>query len=67
MYAFLLQYESVNGLLTFYKNNMFGKNLILELWSKNFKVNQSAGFFKLEYLTNTLRHEVEFLDMTRGP
>ena len=46
---------------------MFGKNLILELWSKNLKVNQSAGFFKLEYLTNKLRYEVEFLDMTRGP
>ena len=46
---------------------MFGKSLVLELWSKNLKVNQNAGFFKLEYLKNKLRHEVEFLDVTRGP
>ena len=46
---------------------MFGKSLVLELWSKNLKVNQNAGFFKLEYLKNKLRHEAEFLDVTRGP
>ena len=34
---------------------MFGKNLVLELWSKNLKANQNAGFFKLEYLTNKLK------------
>ena len=31
---------------------MFGKNLVLELWPKNFKANHNTGFFKLEYLTN---------------
>ena len=48
---FLLQHDSVEGLLTFYKN-MFGKSLVLELWSKNLKANQDAGFFNLEYLKN---------------
>ena len=67
MYAFLLQHESFNGLLTFCKNNMFGKNLVLELWAKNLKTNLNAGFFKLEYLKNKLRYEVEFLNVTRGP
>ena len=60
----MLQYEGVNGLLTFCKNNMFGENLVLELWSKDLKANQNAGFFKLEYLANKLRCEVEFLDVT---
>ena len=49
IYAFLLQYESVNGILTFSKNKMFGKNLVLQLWSKNLWTNQNPGFFKLEY------------------
>ena len=61
------QYESFNGLLTFCKNNTFGKNLFLELWSKNLKANQNAGFIKLKYLTNKLRYEDEFSDLTRGP
>ena len=39
---------------------MFRKNLVVELWSKNLKANQSTGFFKLEYLINKLRYEVEF-------
>ena len=34
--------------LTFCKNNMFAKNLVLELWSKNLKTNENAGFFKLQ-------------------
>ena len=66
-YSFLLQQESVNDLLTFCKNNVFGKNFVLELWSKNVKANQNAGFFKLQNLINELRREVEFMDMTRGP
>ena len=45
---------------------MFGKNPFLELSSKNLKVDQNRGFFKLEFLTNKLRYEVEFLDVTRG-
>ena len=47
---FLSHHESVNGLLIFYKNNMFGKNLFFKLLSKILKANQNAGFFKLEYL-----------------
>ena len=62
IYAFLLQYESVNGILTFSKNEMFGKNLVLQSWPK-----QNAGVFKLEYLTNKLRYEAEFFDVTRSP
>ena len=46
---------------------MFGKNLALELWSKNLKANQNVGLFKLEYLKSKLRYEVEFLDVTGGP
>ena len=64
---FLVQRESVNGLLTICKNNMFGKSLVLELWFKNLKSNQNAGLFKLEYLKVKLGYEVEFLDVTRGP
>ena len=58
VYCFLLQYESVNGLLNFCKNNMFVKNLALQF--KKLKANQNTGFFQLEYLTNKLRYEVEF-------
>ena len=43
------------------------KNLVLELWSKKLQANQNAGFFKLEYLTNKLRYEVEFLDVIKAP
>ena len=52
--CFLLQYKSANGILTFCKNNMFGKNLFLELWSKNLLTNQNVALFKLQYLTNKL-------------
>ena len=45
---------------------MFGKNLVLELWSKSLKTNQNEGFFKLQYFTNRLRYEDEFLDNNRG-
>ena len=53
---FLLQYESGIGLLTFCKTNMFGENLVLELCSKNLKTNHNVGFFKLQYLKNSLRY-----------
>ena len=46
---------------------MFAKNLVLELWSKNLKINQNAGFFKLQYLPKNWWYKVEFLDMTQGP
>ena len=32
---FLLEYEGTNGFLSFYRNHMYWKNLILELQSKN--------------------------------
>ena len=57
---FLLEYESTNGVLTFCKNNISRKNFILELRSKNLWNNQTARFFKLQYLTIKLRYEVEF-------
>ena len=44
-YAFLLYYERVNDISTFSNNTMFGKNLVLQLWSKNLWTNQNAGFF----------------------
>ena len=50
----LFCFNTVNGLLTFRKTNMFGKNLFLELWSKNLKANQNGRFFKVEYLTDKL-------------
>ena len=43
------------------------KNLVLELWSKNLKTNQNAGFFKPQYLTKNLKYQVELLDMISGP
>ena len=45
---------------------MFEKNLVLEM-SKNLKANQNAEFFKIDYLTNNLRYEAEFLDVGIGP
>ena len=67
IYALLFQHESLNGFLNFCKNNMFWKNPVLELWSRNLHFNQNAGFFKQEYLKTKLRYEVEFLFVTRGP
>ena len=43
--GFVLRYENANCILTFCKNLLFGKNLVLELWSKN----QNTEFFKLQY------------------
>ena len=59
-----------NAFFIFYflqKQNMFAKNLVLDLWSKNQKTNQNVGFLKLQYLTKNLSYAVGFLDMTRGP
>ena len=64
-FIILLQYKKGNGLFTFCKNNKFRENLVIELWSKNLKTIQNAGLFKLKYLANKLRYEVEFLDMNR--
>ena len=60
MGTFLLEYESRNGRLTFFKDRISGKNLVGELWSKILQTNQNAIFFKLEYLTNESRNEVKF-------
>ena len=61
---FLLQHKSTNVILTFCKKNMFGKNLVLELWPKYLKNNQNAEFFKLQYRTKNLKYKVELLDVT---
>ena len=53
--------------LYFLQKQHVSKNLVLELWTKNLKTNQKAGFFKPEYLTKNLRYEVESLDMIKGP
>ena len=64
---YLLFCFNTKGQIPLSKNNMFRKNLVLELWSKKLKAIQNAGFFELVYLTNKVRYEVEFLDVTRGP
>ena len=53
--------------LYFLQKQHVSKNLVLELWTKNLKTNQNAGFFKPQYLTKNLSYEVEFLDMIKGP
>ena len=40
---------------------MFGKNLVLYLWSKILSTNQNAEFFKLQYIENYLSYEVKLL------
>ena len=44
LYTFMLDYESVNGLLTLCNNSMFGKIFVPELWSKNLLTNQCRIF-----------------------
>ena len=46
---------------------MSGKNMVLGLWSLNHFTNQNVGFFKLQYVTNVLRYEVEFLNVVGDP
>ena len=53
--------------LYFLQKQHVSKNLALELQIKNLKTNQNVGFFKPQYLTKSLRYEVEFLDMIKGP
>lgn len=43
---YFLAYQSTNDLLIFCKNCISGKNLALQLWSKNLWTNQNVGFFK---------------------
>ena len=63
--TFLIEYQSTNALLTFCRNSMRGKNVVLELEPKNLWTNQNAGFFQLQYLTNKLRCEAELLYLIR--
>ena len=56
---FPLERESTNGLLTFWKNDMSGKNTVPELWPKNLSTNQNARLFKLQKFTCKLRYEVD--------
>ena len=58
---FLLEYESINGFVTFFKNHVFKKNLVLTLRSKNLLTSQDTRSFKLRYLTNELIFEVQLL------
>ena len=55
--SYILKYQTINGLLTYCKNLMSGKNLVLDLCLKNIQTNQNTGFFKLQYLANELRYE----------
>ena len=64
--CFFVAVKSANTLLTFRKKEMFEKNLVYELWSKNMKINQNAGFFTLQFVTNKLKYEVELLDRGKG-
>ena len=52
--TFLLEYESTNGFLTFWKDLMHRKKLVLQLWSKNLQTNQNADFSILQYEVNFL-------------
>ena len=61
-YAFLLQHEGPIFFLYFLPEHVC-KNLVLELWSKNLRIQDSLN----HNLTKNLGHEVEFLDMIRGP
>ena len=40
---------------------------MVKIWSKNLLTNQNAAFFKLQYITNELRYEVEFFYLIRHP
>ena len=44
---------------------MFGKILVFELLVKMLSANQIAGFFKLEYLLNYMRYQLDFLYVDR--
>ena len=51
---FIMKCQCFFFFLLFAKKNTFAKNLVLELWSKNLRTNQNAGFFKLQYLTKNV-------------
>ena len=52
--TFLLEYKSTNGFVTFWKDLMHGKKLVLQLWCKNLQTNQNADFSILQYEVNFL-------------
>ena len=58
---FLLEYENINGLLTFCKNYISVKIWFLSYGpktSETIRMKQNKEFFKLQYLTNELRYKV---------
>ena len=61
MYFFLLDYEIAMGFLSG-QTACLGKIWLLTYGPKSYQTNENAGFFKLQYLTNELRYEVEFLN-----
>ena len=66
MYFFYLNMKNTIDILTFCKNCLSEKNLVLGL-SKNLQTNQNSGFFKLQYILKELRYEAEFLYVVRHP
>ena len=54
-------------LFNFQQNQISRNDRVLELWSKILEANQNVGIFKLKYLTNELRYEVEYLYVIRHP
>ena len=61
--SLIWKYQSFSNFL----QKTFEKSLIFELRSKNLWTYQNIEFFKLQYLKNELRHEVEFLHVTLHP
>ena len=61
--SLIWKYQSFSNFL----QKTFEKNLIFELRSKNLWTYQNIEFFKLQYLKNELRYEVEFLHVTIHP
>ena len=57
----LLYNEYVYYLLCSCTNSMFGKILVLEIWTKMFSANQIAGFFNQPYLQNKSMKQPDFL------
>ena len=70
-FSFLVQYKSSNGLLTFYKNSMFRKNLLLELLAKNqtfrpIRVQNSLNY-NISQMSWGMKLNFWMWNVTRGP
>ena len=53
------------ALKRFSKTDMYWKNYVLELWTKNFLTKQNTEFVKLQFLRNEQKFEVEVSYVTR--